>query len=594
MKIVSVRKINENPDAEFLYAVKFNNDDKKVIKHFSDFANLIGRLRSKKFDVTTGEWLINKNGYESFLNLDDKIFNRTKQLPAIALEEVKEKIVTDYSNVGEDLKLPLYDYQKQLIKFSIDAKNALIVAPCGAGKTPVCLGIYSEAIKRGIISGCGLIVVKASLKTQWLMEVRKFTNFRAKIIHSHLTFRDKNADKLFQAQFKNADLLILNYETLRDKEVRKVLKEIKPQCIFADECHYIKNFNSKRARALYEFDYAKIKIGATATPVQKDPRDIFGLFRFINPELFPFLPDFNRTYVKFVGKGIVGGAKNEELLNKKISPFMIVKSKEEISKQLPKLVVVQRHCNLTSRQFAMTKNIKDELDELGRKKFKLEKNLSDAELETSEEYKKLDAEILMRQNFAQELADSEKLLLMSDSVTAKNYVTGSKADNKLDLLMGLIEEIVESGEKITVFSRFAKMQEVIIDRIKFLATRNPVFDFEIARVYGEMNEKNRYDEVYNKFQSNDKYKLLLMTDAGAEGFNLSKCKYLCEYEPALSFAVQTQRHGRIERADSIFDNVIVYQLIANGSWDEIAQKIVSKKENYDSAIIGGKINNSLA
>ena len=102
-----------------------------------------------------------------------------------------------------------------------------------------------------------------------------------------------------------------------------------------------------------------------------------------------------------------------------------------------------------------------------------------------------------------------------------------------------------------------------------------------------MNEKRRYEEVYTKFQNDDEYKLLLMSDAGAEGFNLSKCKYLCEYEPAISYAVQTQRHGRIERADSDFDNVIVYQLIANGSWDEIARKIIAKKEHYDTAIIKG-------
>ena len=585
MRLVNVREVRDL-DEKYIYAVKFNNADRKVIRHFSDFADLLAQLRLKKFDVKTGEWIITQSGYDSFLNLDEQIFSR-ENLPAVTISEVEKKNITDYAEMGKNLKLSLYDYQKQLIKFSLDAQNALIVAPCGAGKTPVCLGIYDEARRRKIISGCGLIVVKASLKTQWLMEVKKFTNFRAKIVQSSSIFR--NAPKKFNAQFKDADLLILNYETLRDKNVRKVLHKIKPQCVFADECHYIKNFNSKRARALYEFSYAKIKIGATATPVQKDPRDIFGLFSFINPEIFPYLPDFNRTFVKFVGKGIVGGAKNEDLLNKKISPFMIVKTKSEISAQLPKLVVTQRHCELEPRQVRMTEDLKFELSELTQKKLQLEKNLSESELSASEEYKKIDAEIMARQNFAQELADSEKLLSMSDSTMAKNYLTGSKRDNKLDLLMDLIEEVVESGEKMTIFSRFAKMQEIIIERIKLLATKNPAFDFEIARVFGAMTEKNRYSEVYEKFQNNDRYKILLMSDAGAEGFNLSKCKYLCEYEPAISFAVQTQRHGRIERADSIFDNVIVYQLIANDSWDEIAQKIVSKKERYDSAIIKGKV-----
>lgn len=69
--------------------------------------------------------------------------------------------------------------------------------------------------------------------------------------------------------------------------------------------------------------------------------------------------------------------------------------------------------------------------------------------------------------------------------------------------------------------------------------------------------------------------------------NLSSCKYLIEMEPAESYAVQTQRHGRLERADSIHDTVFVYQLIANGTWDEIALKIVNKKARYDNRIVKG-------
>ena len=587
MKLVNVTNLDSYPDEKFMYAVKFNNDDKRVINYFDAFADLLGRLRYKEFNLETGEWIITQNGYEAFKSLDEELFNyREENKPVVTFKPI-EKEISNYKDIGKNLKLPLYDYQKQLVKFAIDAKNALIVAPCGAGKTPVGLSAYLEAVDRKIISGVGLIVVKASLKTQWLMEVKKFTNLRAKIIQSHKSFKGDDAKKDFYDQFQNVDLIILNYETLRDKKVRNALHKINPQYIFADECQYIKNFYSKRARALYEFNGAKIKIGATATPVQKDPRDIFGLFQFINPEVFPSLTDFNINYVQFVGKGIVGGVKNAVSLNKKISPFMIVKSKEEVSKQLPKLVVMQRYCDLEPRQLEMTETLKFEIDELTKKRLKIEDDLTDAELDTNEDYLKLSTEILARQNFAQELADSEKLLMNSESLAAKKYLTRSKVDNKLEMLMDLIEDVVNSGEKLTVFSRFAKMQDIIVEKIKLLAKKNPVFDFKIARVFGAVNEKNRYNEVYNKFQNDDDYKLLLMSDAGAEGFNLSKCKYMCEYEPAASFAIQTQRHGRIERADSIFDTVFVYQFIANGSWDEIAQKIVSKKENYDATIIKG-------
>lgn len=45
-----------------------------------------------------------------------------------------KKDIGDCSSMGEGLKLELYSYQKEITKFCIERKNALIVAPCGAGK----------------------------------------------------------------------------------------------------------------------------------------------------------------------------------------------------------------------------------------------------------------------------------------------------------------------------------------------------------------------------------------------------------------------------------------------------------------------------
>ena len=79
-----------------------------------------------------------------------------------------------------------------------------------------------------------------------------------------------------------------------------------------------------------------------------------------------------------------------------------------------------------------------------------------------------------------------------------------------------------------------------------------------------------------------------MTSNITKMLNLSTCGYLIEYDLASSYAIQTQRHGRIERADSTHRTAYVYQLICDGSFDEIAQKIVDKKERYDATIIKGE------
>ena len=84
---------------------------------------------------------------------------------------------------------------------------------------------------------------------------------------------------------------------------------------------------------------------------------------------------------------------------------------------------------------------------------------------------------------------------------------------------------------------------------------------------------------------NNDYKILIVTEAGNAGISLSKCKNLIEYDLADSYANQTQRHGRVKRADSVSRVSNVYQIILDESYDIIAQRIIDKKKNYDLDII---------
>lgn len=609
------------------YAVRFIRN-LKTFKHFDSFMAIIGNSNQVKYDIDEDCWLIQDYTYNKLVALDEELFPPKRAKKSKAKAKMQQAIigdssqeVTEYASMGADMKLPPYEYQKRVIKFAVDAGTALIVSPCGSGKTAIGIGAYLEAVKAKKIDGPGVIVVKASLKTQWVAEIRKFSNLTPKIIKTfkdvtkkiatqikraekkldkannlaeqtaaakELTKLKREAESVFIEQFQDADLLVLNYETLRDASVRQQLHKMRIAYWFADEVHYTKSDTTERAKALCEFNDAVMKIGATATPLQRDPRDLFGIFKFINPEIFPKKGAFERMYIRWAGRGRVAGSRNEKQLNEKISPYMMILTKDEVAKQLPSLVVSQRYCEFEPAQQAMSDTLMEELDALHEKERMLNEKLSDAEAKKSTELRKIEAGIMARQTFAQELADSEELLLTSDSEAAKRYTTG-KSDNKIALLLDTLEEILDSGEKVCVFSKFAKMQEIITNHINKAARRHPVFkDIKIAYVNGSLNSEQRYHEVYDKFRDDPEYKILLMSDAGAEGINLSHCKYLIEMELAESYAIQTQRHGRLERADSVHDTVYVIQLICNKSWDEIGLKIVGKKERYDATIIKGE------
>jgi superfamily II DNA/RNA helicase len=190
------------------------------------------------------------------------------------------------------------------------------------------------------------------------------------------------------------------------------------------------------------------------------------------------------------------------------------------------------------------------------------------------------------QTFAQELTDSPLLLLTSESDYSKSHAEGLDMNKnpKLDMCLELIEQILEAEEKVCIFSKFERMQSILTEAInkKFNKKNN---DIKIAYINGSLSSEQRYEEAYTKFRDTNDYKILLCSDAGAEGLNLSKCKYLIEYDLATSYAIQTQRQGRVERADSIHKQAFVFQLIGKNVWDEIQEKIIAKKEGFDSNII---------
>ena len=547
------------------------------------------------------------------------------KIPEACYKEIQSAIQS-IPKPGSSLKLPLFPYQEDIVSFCLNKGRALIAAVCGLGKTPCLIAIYADAIKQKKITGPGLIVVKASLKVQWKKEVEKFTDLRAVIldtekaktssisakirrtqkkIDSLLKEKSHEADvkiaeltaqietlqeqatTLFRSQFENADLYIANYETLNDTAVRKELHRRKIQYMACDEIQYIKNDRAARSKSVCEFSDVKMRFGASATPIQKNPLDAYSIMKFLEPTLFPKKGQFEQRYIRYSGYGIIAGSKNEEELNNKLSNFMIVKTHEDADSCLPSVVPITRYCEMDPKQVRMTEQLLEEIKALKEEEQEILKKYTNPEQgKQNERVKIIDANIVARQTFAQELADSEMLLESSDSEMAHNYITGSKSA-KLEMLIDLLEEILATGEKVCIFSKYKRMQDILTARIREEAKHNPDFNTGIAYINGSLSAEQRYTESHTKFQDSNDCQILIMSDAGAEGISLGKAKYLIEYEPAESYSIQTQRRGRIERADSVHDTVFVYQLIAEKSYDEIALKVIAKKEKYDAAIIKG-------
>ena len=487
-----------------------------------------------------------------------------------------ERFISPWKDVGKGLKYEPYEYQKETVFFGSEQESALFLLPTGAGKTMCAIALYNELKLSNKVTTPGIIVVPASLKYQWVKEVSKFSDFRAKAIDT-----PSKAGKKFDKQFEAVDLLICNYETLKNKSVVEKLKSVGCEFIICDEVQKINNYKSGIHKAICQFNDVKYKFGMTATPITNNPENVFGIFNFLDVNLFKTHGKFATNYIVYKGYGRVGGAKNIDHLKSQIAPYIFIKTEQEISSQLPELIVTPIYCTMPNKTKKINDEIMRDLKIAQDAVEAIEKKITNPKLlETNAEYKQWTAKVMAYQTFAQELADDPRLLGMSESNMVNQYNIDGLESPKLNILEELITNILEADETVCIFTKYERMQRLLINELQARFK-----DIKIAYINGSMSPEERYEQAYTLFQDDPEYKVLIMTEAGNAGISLSKCKNLIEYDLADSYANQIQRHGRIKRADSISRISNVYQIILDESYDIIAQRIINKKQKYDAEII---------
>ena len=487
-----------------------------------------------------------------------------------------EYITVPWENIGAGLKYTPYDYQKEYVHFGSNNDNALFLAGTGAGKTFIAITLYNELKLAGKVNNPGIIVVPASLKYQWTKEVSKFSDLIAHSIDTPSKMKKK-----FDAQFEDCDLLICNYETLKNKTVSEKLLDMNLEFMLIDEIQALGNYKSARSKAIYQFNDLQYKYGMTATPITRDPSNLFGIFNFINPDVFKSHGKFASNYLIYRSYGQVSGVKNVDHLKAQIKPYVFMKAEEEIASQLPELIITPIYCTMSTKAKKINDKIMVDLKVAKDAAEAIENKITNPKvLENNADYLRYKAQILAYQTFAQELADDPRLLGMSESNISKNYNVDDLDSPKLTVLLELIEQIIDADETVCIFTKYERMQRILTNEIQ-----KHFKNIDVAYLNGSMNSEERYKQAYTKFQDNENCKVLIMTEAGQAGVSLSKCKNLIEYDLADSYAGMIQRHGRVKRADSVSKISNVYQIILEESYDEIALKIINKKQKYDNDII---------
>lgn len=148
----------------------------------------------------------------------------------------RERLMSEPSQAELDdlLRVPLYPYQKEGIRFAFQAGKAIIADEMGLGKTIQAIGT-AELMKKYKLISSVLILCPTSLKYQWKKEIEKFTHSTAIVIEgNHLTRR-----KLYEAEefYK-----IVSYNSMSNDV--KILGALHTDFLIMDEVQRLKNWKT--------------------------------------------------------------------------------------------------------------------------------------------------------------------------------------------------------------------------------------------------------------------------------------------------------------------------------------------------------------
>src|SRR5262249_2438667 len=132
------------------------------------------------------------------------------------------------------------------------------------------------------------------------------------------------------AAIPNSDLVITTYPLLaRDHEV---LLGHEFHAAILDEAQAIKNPKAIISRLARRID-ARHRFALTGTPIENNLGEVWSLFEFLNPGLLGDETTFRRTLRIPIEKH--GDAGAQTFLSRRLKPFMLRRTKEEVAKELP-------------------------------------------------------------------------------------------------------------------------------------------------------------------------------------------------------------------------------------------------------------------
>ena len=436
----------------------------------------------------------------------------------------------------------LRPYQKQGVYWMRFLENAglsgLLADEMGLGKTIQTLAWLTlprsdprahDASGRNLPA---LIVCPTSLVRNWEAEAKRFTPSLKTLV---VTGPDRQS--LF-AKIPEVDVVITSYALLlRDLETGYVTQDF--SVVVLDEAQNIKNRQTRSAKSVKGVHTIQ-RLVLTGTPIENTVADVWSIFDFLMPD---YLGDYESFRDRFEDP-IADGENAEAVLarlKRKISPFIMRRLKKTVAKDLPDKIIKVSYCPMSDdSQREYTKALMAARVQAG--------------------------DIIKAKGF--QASRFELLALLT-----KLRMIASRA--KIDTFMEQLQQAIDSGHKVLVFSQFVKMLALIQKRLR---------EAGIAYCYLDGSTKDRLGQC-SKFNRTPQIPVFLISlKAGGTGLNLTAADMVMHYDPWWNPAVEDQATDRAHRIGQK-KKVYVMKMIASGSIEEKVLALQRRKQAIINATV---------
>ena len=546
------------------------------------------------------------------------------------------------------VKVDLNPHQVDAALFAMKSplsNGALLADEVGLGKTieaGLVLAQHWSERKRRI-----LLIVPASLRTQWRAELDEKFYIKSTIIESTNYNKAKKQGVLNPFDIRDEVVICsFNFASLKGNEVHATPWDL----VIIDEAHRLRNVykssnitGARLKRALS----GKRKLLLTATPLQNNLMELYGLVSIIDEHVFGDARTFRDMYVSVANEEIRNRALKTRLqqfckrtLRKQVTEYVNYTSRIAILQEYIPTADEEKLYNLvsaylqTERLFALPQGQRTLITLVLRKllassSFAISGTLSslidrleallkglDTQLEFGDDYDTFD-ELLEEQEEADDsliigleqdrAAVSDELQKLKEyAELAKSITNNAKGDNLLTALQKGFDETEKRGgqRKAVIFTESRRTQDYLLNLLSDNGYANSIVflngsnNDEISkRIYCEWKERHKSDGIISGSRQadlkaavveefRDRASILIGTEAAAEGINLQFCSLIVNYDLPWNPQRIEQRIGRCHRYGQKNDVVVINFLNRKNAADVRVYELLDQKFRLFSGLFG--------